>query len=111
MEEKLMKEMNSLLQDIREKLTVLQPFAVRGPVGDPGPDFSRFIHPQRVIDFPPHRIIDPAPEFFFKKEALAAIKVKELELMISQVNEYLDLIKFERDLLAKEFNIKDKVPR
>jgi hypothetical protein len=112
MEEKLLKEMITLLNDIREKLSVSLPFAVRGPVGDPGPDISRFSHPQRIIDFiPQHRIIDPAPEFFFKKEALAAIKVKELDLMIIHVNEYLDLIRFERDLLAKEFGIKDKIPR
>lgn len=111
MEEKLLKEMITLLHDIREKLTVSQQLTVRGPVGDPGPDIFRHSHPQRIIDLPPHRIIDPAPEFYFKKEALAAIKVKELDLMINQVKEYLDLVKFERDLLAKEFGIKDKIPR
>lgn len=106
MEEKLLKEMISLLNDIRDKLTISSGISVRGPVADPGPDIYRNWFHHRKIHFPIGDVGDPAPEFFLKKEDLAKIKVKELDMAITQINEFLELTKLERSLLAKEYNIK-----
>lgn len=106
MEEKLLKEMISLLNDIREKLTLGQGLTVRGPVADPGPDFYRHWLHHRKIPFPIGDFGDPAPEFFLRKEDLAKIKVKELDIAITQITEFLDLTRMERDMLAKEYNIR-----
>ena len=102
MEEKLLKEMISLLNGINEKLTIKPGISLRGPIGDPGPEiihhgqyFKRFPWP---IGYP----VDPSPEFYFSKDELIKIKVREMDMVITQVTEQLDLLKMQRDLMEKE---------
>ena len=106
MEEKLLKEMVSLLNDIREKLTIQPGISVRGPIGDPGPDFHQAGHIFKRFPWPIGYNVDPSPEFYFSKDELAKIKVKELDILVNQVTEQLELLKMQRDLMKKEFKIK-----
>lgn len=106
MEEKLLKEMISLLHDIREKLTVVQGHGVRGPVGDPGPDISHYGHLYRRLPLPIGYNVDPSPEFYFGKEELAKIKVRELDMVINQIVEQTELLKLQRDMMKQEYKIK-----
>ena len=106
MEEKLLKEMISLLHDIREKLTVAQGAGVRGPIADPGPDFFHHGPVYRRFPLPIGYNVDPSPEFYFSKEELAKIKVRELDIMINQIVEQVDLLKMQRDMMKQEYKIK-----
>jgi hypothetical protein len=105
MEEKLLKEMVTLLNDIRDRLTIQPGINVRGPVADPGPDFYHYGHIHRRFPMPIGYNVDPSPEFYFSKDELAKIKVKELDLVVNQITEQLELLKMQRDLMKKEFKI------
>jgi hypothetical protein len=106
MEEKLLKEMISLLHDIREKLTITPGAGVRGPIADPGPDFFHHGHMYRHLPLPIGYNVDPSPEFYFGKEELAKIKVRELDIMINQIVEQVELLKMQRDMMKQEYKIK-----
>ena len=111
MEEKLLKEMIALLKDIKESVAVSQMATVRGPVADPGPDpwpgsYHNWPFPRR-FPFPPLPIGgDPAIGPLIPKEELVKIRIKELDMTISQITHQIDLIRMQRDLLAREYKIK-----
>ncbi len=110
MEEKLLKEMITLLKDIKESVAVSQMATVRGPVADPGPDpwpgtYPNWPFPRR-FPFPPLPTGDPAIGHLIPKEELVKIKVKELDMTINQITHQIDLIKMQRDLLVKEYKLK-----
>jgi hypothetical protein len=108
MEEKLLKEMITLLQDIKESVSVAQINAVRGPIADPGPDmFHGPCWPfPKPWPFPPLPVGgDPATSHLLPKEDMIKIKVKELDMIITQVSQQLDLLKVQKDLLVKEYKL------
>ena len=106
MEEKLLKEMLAQLKNISERLTVQPGVNVRGPVGDPGPDIQHHGHAFRRFPMPVGYNVDPSPEFYLSKDLLAQVKVKEIDITITQVTEQLELLKLQRDLMKKEYNIR-----
>lgn len=109
MEEKLLKEMMVVLNELKEKLNVNQGFTVRGPVGDPGPDFPHYPHHfqfPKKFPWPIGYNVDPSPEYFLGKDKLAVVKIKELDIIISNLNAQIDLLKTQRDLMKQEYNIK-----
>ncbi|UCE73242.1 MAG: hypothetical protein JSV56_09420 [Methanomassiliicoccales archaeon] len=64
MEEKTLKEMVSILRDIREKIDVGSVGALRGPVADPAPDWRHVVYPPPVgINWVRGPVADPAPEW------------------------------------------------
>lgn len=113
MENKNEEKMINLLQEIKERLTANSWPSFRGPGGDPGPEWD----PYRPFPFPrpyPYpgppfhfpRPIDPSPEFFLRKEQIAILKVKEIDILINQYKSGLDILETQRNLLAKEYKIK-----
>lgn len=51
-------------------------------------------------------IADPAISLLLKREQLAQIKYRQLEMEIQQVQQYIEVLKVQKEMLAKEFNIK-----
>jgi len=51
--------------------------------------------------------VDPAPPFeLLDKTKIAKLRIRQIELEITQVEKYLNLLKLEQDLLMEEYDIK-----
>jgi transcription initiation factor IIF auxiliary subunit len=51
-------------------------------------------------------VADPAISMLLRKEHLAVLKVRQLEMQIQQVEQHIEMLKMQRDLLAEEYDIK-----
>jgi hypothetical protein len=92
MEEKTMKEMMSLLKEIKDKLSITYPvFPQTGHIPPP--------------HFPP-RPIDPSPEILLNKPILAQLKIHKINGAIAELQKQIDFLKFEQNLLKEEYKIK-----
>jgi hypothetical protein len=107
MEEKLLKEMVMLLKEIKESVSISQMTTNRGPV-DPAPDFDpgTYLPFTKQWPFPPLPVGDPITRHLLPKEELIKIRVKELEMMISQISQQMELLNVQKDLLVKEYKIR-----
>ena len=106
MEEAILKEMASTLQDIKERISIGSFGGIRGPVADPGPEFDpqRWVGPLRGPLRGP--VADPAPWYLLDKAKLAKLKIRSLEAGIAEFESQIGSLKLERDLLKEEYKIK-----
>jgi len=51
-------------------------------------------------------IADPAISLLLRRDLLAQIKYRQLEMEILQVKQYIEVLEVQREMLAKEFNIR-----
>jgi hypothetical protein len=109
MEEKLLKEMIGLLKEIKESVAVSQMTTSRGPIADPGPDIYHGHHwpCHTPCPFPPLPVGgDPAISHLLPREELIKVRIKELEMVISQISQQVELLKVQKELLMKEYKIR-----
>jgi hypothetical protein len=109
MEDKILKDIASTLEAIKAKLDIgsVNIGTLRGPISDPGPDWTRS-HTVNPILWAGFRgpIADPGPIFLLEKPKLAQLKIRHIDMAITELERQIDLLKFERDLLKKEYNLK-----
>lgn len=51
-------------------------------------------------------IADPAISLLLRRDLLAQIKYRQLEMEILQVKQYIEVLEVQKEMLAKEFNIR-----
>lgn len=51
-------------------------------------------------------IADPAISLLLRRDLLAQIKYRQLEMEIMQVKQYIEVLEVQKEMLAKEFNIR-----
>ncbi|CAG1003795.1 MAG: hypothetical protein OIN86_11985 [Candidatus Methanoperedens sp.] len=103
-----LKEMVSILKEIRDKLSAAPSGGgtMRGPVADPAPGWNRM---GIVADpAPPWGktgiIADPAPEYgILGKEKLAKLKIRRLDMAISELESQIELLKLQKEMLEEEY--------
>lgn len=138
MEEKInvasMKEIASILRDIREKLSVPSWGSIRGPVADPAPSWGAlrgpiadpapqwgslrgpvadpappwgYMRPEIASSLATFKgpVADPIPFWISDKAKLAKLKVLQLDAQIAELEKQIEFLKLERDLLAEEYKI------
>lgn len=119
------KEMLSILKEIRDKLSTVSsrgslrgpisdpvPSWGRGPVADPAPDWGRY-YPEELSHFAVSRpwikfgtVADPAAPELLDKAKLAQIKIRQIDMVIAELDKQADFLKLQRDLLKQEYKIK-----
>lgn len=51
-------------------------------------------------------VADPAISLLLRRDLLAQIKYRQLEMEIMQVQQYIEVLEVQKDMLAKEFDIR-----
>lgn len=138
MEEKMnvtsLKEIASILKDIREKLTAYSWGSIRGPTADPAPSWGTlrgpiadpapqwgafkgpvadpapswgYMRPEIAASLATLKgpVADPIPFWISDKAKLAKLKVRQLDMQIAEYEKQIEYLKLERELLAEEYKI------
>lgn len=67
---------------------------------------AEWYDPQNIIYQLRGPIADPALSMLLKKELLAQIKYRALEMEVQHLQRQMDMLKLQMDMLAKEYNIR-----
>ena len=130
MEEKLYKELRDSINELREKLNVINIGSVRGPIADPIPPFA-YLYPHNSLEYLRHlsdpirirgpisdpvpdinimksigQIADPLPPIqtqLLEKSRLAKIRIHQLEQLTDDYKKHIDLIGLEIKMLKEEY--------
>ncbi len=113
MKERNLKDIISKLEAIKERLGMgsMSGMGLRGPVADPGPGWGPYL-PGPVVPFPgwgrplPGPVADPGPSYLLDKAKLAQLKIRKIDVAITELEKQIELLKLERDLLKKEYKIR-----
>ena len=110
MEDKILKNIVSVLEDIKAKLDIgsISGVGLRGPVADPSPGWIRGPVADPIPPWTGFRgpVADPAPWYLLDKSKLAQLKIRHIDTAIVELEKQIDFLKLERDLLRKEYKIK-----
>lgn len=128
-----LKEMVTILKDIREKLSIASlgsfrgpvadpapplrgplvdpapPWGLRGPVADPAPSWGnlRGQIQETASSYINMRgpVADPIPFWILDKSKLARLKIRQLDMEIADREKQIEFLKLERDMLAEEYKV------
>lgn len=104
-----LQEMTTILKDIRDRLTSLPQFGVRGPVADPAPPFGvmgQAVDPSLLQYAVRGPVADPGPMLLLDKAKLAQIKIRQIDMVVMDLERQVEFLKLERDMLKEEYRIK-----
>ena len=117
-----LQEMTTILKDIRDRLTSLPQFGVRGPVADPAPPFGvkspwadpvppfgvmgQAVDPSLLQYTVRGPVADPGPMLLLDKAKLAQIKIRQIDMVVMDLEKQVEFLKLERDMLKEEYRIK-----
>lgn len=109
MDEKYFKELAASINEIKEKLEFGSIGSLRGPIADPVPDFN-YQGNRPPWTFDPWRIrgpiADPVPWELFDKFKIAKLRVHQLDMAISELQNKIKFFEQEKALLKSEYKIK-----
>jgi hypothetical protein len=105
MDDKILTEMLSVMKELKERLPAAAVNVVRGPVGDPGPDWIGHLPNVQWRYNLRGPVGDPATGPLLDKAKLAQLKVHQLDGLIGDIKNQMEGLVLERDLLKKEYKL------